>query len=206
MENHHFNSVFLETEIRDLCHSNSKWTLLQAFIWRFLRKPLEVLTLGPLLLRCLVSEQWPFLPSEGAAYKSRTSCLQDLFGHWVMPTEAWPVLNQMAVGQQIPAGLHCIIQLFWTRAPAVSELAAAIELLLPPICTQSIERLLQPCPRCLSSILPWANWPHWASPAFRLYIKPDESGCGEIWQNTCNTTFNGRDKGLSCVECAKFSV
>lgn len=59
-----------------------------------------------------------------------------------MPTEAWPILNQMAVGQQIPAGLHCIIQLFWTHAPAVSELAAAIELLLPPICTQCIERLL----------------------------------------------------------------
>lgn len=60
----------------------------------------------------------------------------------------------MAVGQQIPAGLHCIIQLFWTHAPAMSELAAAIELLLPPICTQRIERLLQPCPHCLSSILP----------------------------------------------------
>lgn len=72
-----------------------------------------------------------------------------------MPTEAWPVLNEMAEGQQIPAGLHCIIQLFWSRAPALSELAAAIELLLPPICTQCIERLLQPCPQCLSSILLW---------------------------------------------------
>lgn len=101
-----------------------------------------------------LSKQQFFPQSAGARYKSRTSCLQDLFGHWVMPTEAWPILNQMAVGQQIPAGLHCIIQLFWTHAPAVSELAAAIELLLPPICTQCIERLLQPCPHCLSSILP----------------------------------------------------
>lgn len=93
-----------------------------------------------------------------------------------MPSEAWPILNQMAVGQQIPAGLHCIIQLFWTRAPAVSELAAAIELLLPPICTQSIERLLQPCPGCLSSILPGANWPRSAPPALRLHSKAGESG------------------------------
>lgn len=116
-----------------------------------------------------------------------------------MPSEAWPILNQMAVGQQIPAGLHCIIQLFWTRAPVVSELAAAIELLLPPICTHSIERLLQPCPRCLSSIFPWANWPRRASPAFGLYIKAGESGCGEVWQNTCNTTLGGGDKGLPCV-------
>lgn len=96
--------------------------------------------------------------SEGAGHKSRARCLQDLFSQWVIPTEAWPILNEMAVGQQIPAGLHCIIQLFWTHAPAVSELAAAIELLLPPVCTQRIERLLQPCPQCLSSILPWANW------------------------------------------------
>lgn len=118
-----------------------------------------------------------------------------------MPSEAWPILNQMAVGQQIPAGLHCIIQLFWTRAPAVSELAAAIELLLPPICTHSIERLLQPCPRCLSSILLWANWPHWASPAFRLYIKAGEWGCAEVWQNTCNATLGGGDQRLLCPEC-----
>lgn len=103
--------------------------------------------------------QTKFIPqSEGAGHKSRASCLQDLFSQWVIPSEAWPILNEMAVGQQIPAGLHCIIQLFWTHAPAVSELAAAIELLLPPICTQRIERLLQPCPHCLSSILPWANW------------------------------------------------
>lgn len=110
--------------------------------------------------------------SEGAGNKSRTSCLQDLFSQRVIPTEAWPVLNEMAVGQQIPAGLHhCIIQLFWTHAPAVSELAAAIELLLPPICTQRIERLLQPCPACSSSILPAANWAQKALLVFQLYIK-----------------------------------
>lgn len=84
-----------------------------------------------------------------------------------MPGEARPILNPMAVGQQIPAGLRCIIQRFWTGAPAVSELAAAIELLLPPICTHGVERLLQPRPRGLSSILPRANWPRWASPALR---------------------------------------
>lgn len=110
--------------------------------------------------------------SEGARHKSRASCLQDLFGQWVIPTEAWPILNEMAVGQQIPAGLHCIIQLFWTHALAVSELAAAIELLLLPICTQRIEWLLQPCPHCLSSILPWANWAQEPGPMFQLYIKP----------------------------------
>ena len=116
-----------------------------------------------------------FFPQrEGDGLKSRTSCLQDLFSQWVIRTEAWPILNEMAVGQQIPAGLHCIIQLFWTHAPAVSELAAAIELLLPPICTQRIERLLQPRPRCLSSILRWANWLQDALLMFQLYIKPDE--------------------------------
>lgn len=113
----------------------------------------ELLTLGHLLTFPLPKTK--FKPqSEGAGHKSRASCLQDLFSQWVIPTEAWPILNEMAVGQQIPAGLHCIIQLFWTHAPAVSELAAAIELLLPPICTQCIERLLQPCPHCLSSIPP----------------------------------------------------
>lgn len=114
---------------------------------------LKLLTLGHLLL--FSHPETKFSPqSEGAGHKSRTSCLQDLFGQWVIPTEAWPISNEMAVGQQIPAGLHCIIQLFWTHAPAMSELAAAIELLLPPICTQRIDRLLQPCPHCLSSILP----------------------------------------------------
>lgn len=114
---------------------------------------LKLLTLGHLLP--FSHPETKFSPqSEGAGHKSRTSCLQDLFGQWVIPTEAWPISNEMAVGQQIPAGLHCIIQLFWTHAPAMSELAAAIELLLPPICTQRIERLLQSCPHCLSSILP----------------------------------------------------
>lgn len=95
---------------------------------------------------------------EGFGYKCIASCLWDLFSQWVIPSEAWPILNEMAEGQQIPAGLHCIIQLFWTHAPAVSELAAAIELLLPPICTQPIEWLLQPCPGCLSNVPPSAKW------------------------------------------------
>lgn len=60
--------------------------------------------------------------------------------------EAWPILNEIALGQQFPAGLDCIIRLFWTCALPVSELAAAIELLLLPVCTQLIEWLLQPCP------------------------------------------------------------
>lgn len=127
---------------------------LKEIIWK--NRFSELLTLGHLLTLPLPKTK--FIPqSDGAGHKSRASCLQDLFSQWVIPTEAWPILNEMAVGQQIPAGLHCIIQLFWIHAPAVSELAAAIELLLPPICTQRIERLLQPCPHCLSSILPWAN-------------------------------------------------
>lgn len=114
---------------------------------------LKLLTLGHLLPFSHPETKFSG-QSEGAEHKSRTSCLQDLFGQWVIPTEAWPISNEMAVGQQIPAGLHCIIRLFWTHAPAMSELAAAIELLLAPICTQRIERLSQPCPHCLYSILP----------------------------------------------------
>lgn len=60
--------------------------------------------------------------------------------------EVWPILNEIALGQQFPEGLDCIIRLFWTCASSMSELAAAIELLLLPICTQLIEWLLQPCP------------------------------------------------------------
>lgn len=82
-------------------------------------------------------------------HKYEAGCLLDLFSRWVIPTQARPILNKMAFGQQFPAGLDCIIWLFWTRNSPVSELAAAIELLLPPICTQRIEWLLQPCPRCL---------------------------------------------------------
>lgn len=131
----------------------------------------KLLTLGHLLTSPLPKTK--FLPqSEGAGHKSRASCLQDLFSQWVIPTEAWPILNEMAVGQQIPAGHHCIIQLFWTHASVVSELAAAIELLLLPICTQRIERLLQPCPHCLLSILPWANWAQEPRQCFQLCIKP----------------------------------
>lgn len=133
VENLLFNNVFIRGSLQENLLSYSLWVIYD---------------------HDRSSQQQFFPQSAGAGCKSRTSCLQDLFGHWVMPTEAWPILNQMAVGQQIPAGLHCIIQLFWTHAPAVSELAAAIELLLPPICTQCIERLLQPCPHCLSSILP----------------------------------------------------
>lgn len=118
--------------------------------------------------------------------------MQDLFSRWVIPTEAWPILNEMALGQQIPAGLHCIIQLFWTHAPAVSELAAAIELLLPPICTQRIERLLQPCPRCLSSILPRANWaqqPHQCYGSITHTRQKDQCCDGRCSHGTSNLIF-----------------
>lgn len=118
-----------------------------------------MISLGHLLTFPFPQKKFIF-QTEGAGHKNRASCLQDLFSQWVIPTEAWPILNEMALGQQIPAGLHCIIQLFWTHALAVSELAAAIELLLPPICTQLIEWLLQPCPHCLLNILPWANGAH----------------------------------------------
>lgn len=143
----------------------------------------ELHTLGHLLTSPLLKTKF-IAQSEGAGHKSRASCLQDLFSRWVIPTEAWPILNEMAVGQQIPAGLHCIIQLFWTHAPAVSELAAAIELLLLPICTQRIERLLQPCPRCLSSILPWANWAEKPRQCFSSISNQPEDLCYyDIW--TC---------------------
>lgn len=152
----------------------------------------ELLTLGHVLTSPLPKTK--FTPqSEGAGHKkSRASCLQDLFSRWVIPTEAWPILNEMAVGQQIPAGLHCIIQLFWTHAPAVSELAAAIELLLPPICTQRIERLLQPCPHCLSSILPRANWAQ--EPRQRLSsISRQPMRCrDDIWPNVIPDSHDGR--------------
>lgn len=82
-------------------------------------------------------------------HKYEAGCLLDLFSQWVIPTQARPILNKMALGQQFPAGLDCIIWLFWTCNSPVSELAAAIELLLPPICTQHTEWLLQPCPQCL---------------------------------------------------------
>lgn len=101
-----------------------------------------------------------------------------------MPTEAWPILNEMAVGQQIPAGLHCIIRLFWSRALAVSELAAAIELLLPPICTQRIERLLQPCPRCSPSILSRAKWAQKPRQYFSPVSNHPNNVCYvDIWSN-----------------------
>lgn len=108
------------------------------------------------------------LQSEG--HKNRASCRLDLFRWWVILAEAWPILNEMALGQQFPAGLHCIIQLFWTRASTVSELAAAIELLLPPICTQLIEWLLQPRSTACRSV-PGASWTHtmagqWTSTPF----------------------------------------
>lgn len=46
---------------------------------------------------------------------------------------------------------------FWPPAPALSELAAATESLLPPVCSRRVERLLQPRPRCQSDILPAAE-------------------------------------------------
>jgi len=84
-----------------------------------------------------------------AAINMRQLVWPDLFSRWVIPMEAWPILNEIALGQQFPAGLDCIIRLFWTCASPMSELAAAIELLLLPICTQRIEWLLQPCPGSL---------------------------------------------------------
>lgn len=117
----------------------------------------------------------------------------DSFGSWVMPTEACLILNQMAVGQQIPAGLHCIIQPSWTRAPAVSELTAAIELLLPPICTQSIERLLQPCPRCLSS----------NSSSGQLAALSPRQRCSSISNRTSRAEV-GNDEGLPHAACVQF--
>lgn len=60
-----------------------------------------------------------------------------------MPRRAWPVSDKVAMGQQIAPSLSYISQLYRTCALALSELAAATELLPPLICTQHIEVLLQ---------------------------------------------------------------